>query len=60
MIFIQYTEKLFVKPSMLVELKKHTYNPMLKLFYLVISFTKCITEKRLKVASVNGNYKEFF
>ena len=38
MIFIQYTEKLFVKPAMLVELKKHTYNPMLKLFYLVISF----------------------
>ena len=32
MIFIQYTEKLFVKPSMLVELKKHTYNKMLKLF----------------------------
>ena len=38
MIFIQYTEKLFVKPSMLVELKQHTYNKMLKLFYSVISF----------------------
>ena len=35
MIFIQYTEKFFVKPSMFVELKTHTYNKMPKLFYLV-------------------------
>ena len=43
----------------MVGLKKHTYNKMLKLFYLVISFYQSITEKRLEVAFVNGKYKEF-